>query len=141
MGWEATSGTLVAQTKDRARDFVTINKVRNRERFGSLEAVGSIAQCFPEELLISKRKLRQADAVQLVRLKRESATQNIGFASRPFVLCGLPIKRPPKGVLMHERRNGINRHGVEDGRALRERSSEPPGPEFCGGRREAASEA
>ena len=38
--------------------------------------------------------------------KRESATQNIGFASRPFVLCGLPIKRPAKGVLMHERRNG-----------------------------------
>ena len=106
MGREAASGTLVAQTKDRARDFVTINEVRNRERFGSLEAVGSIAQCFPEELLISKRKLRQADAVQLVRLKRESATQNIGFASRPFVLCGLPIKRPAKGVLMHERRNG-----------------------------------
>ena len=85
---------------------MAINELRNRERFGSLEAVGSIAHCFPEELLISKRKLRQADAVQLVRLKRERATQNIGFASRPFVLCGLPIKRPAKGVLMHERRNG-----------------------------------
>jgi hypothetical protein len=54
----------------------------------------------------SKRKLRQAEAVQLVRLHRECATQSLGFASRPFVLCGLPIKRPAKGVLLHERRNG-----------------------------------
>ena len=44
--------------------------------------------------------------MQLVRLHREDGTQNLGFASRPFVLCGLPIKRPPKGALLHERRNG-----------------------------------
>ncbi len=71
-----------------------------------MEAIGSIARSLPAELLISKRRLRQAEAVELVRLKRESASQNVGFASRPFVLCGLPIKRPVKGVLMHERRNG-----------------------------------
>jgi hypothetical protein len=58
------------------------------------------------ELVVSKRKLRQAEAIQLVRIKREGVNQNVGFASRPFVLCGLPIKRPAKGVLMHERRNG-----------------------------------
>ena len=27
-------------------------------------------------------------------LKRQEANQNLGFASRPFVLCGLPIKKP-----------------------------------------------
>ena len=36
---------------------------------------------------------------------------------------------------------GINRHAVEDERALQERSSEPPGLESCGGSREAAVEA
>ena len=36
---------------------------------------------------------------------------------------------------------GINRHGVEDERALRERISEPLGPEFCRGRCEATTEA
>ena len=36
---------------------------------------------------------------------------------------------------------GINRHGVEDERALRERISDPLGPEFCTGRREVSSEA
>jgi hypothetical protein len=86
---------------------VVINEIAgNRRTSGSLEAVGSIARCLPGELRISKRKLHQAEAVQLVRLKRESGSQNLGFASRPFVLCGLPIKRPAKGVLLHERRNG-----------------------------------
>ena len=64
-----------------------------------------LRQCHPE-FVVSKRKLRQAEAIQLVRLKRDSVAQNLGFASRPFVLCGLPIKRPAKGVLLHERRNG-----------------------------------
>ena len=36
---------------------------------------------------------------------------------------------------------GINRHGVEDERASRERSSDPLGPEFCIGFREVSSEA
>jgi hypothetical protein len=34
------------------------------------------------------------------------APKALGFASRPFVLCGLPVKRPPAGTLLHERRNG-----------------------------------
>jgi hypothetical protein len=58
------------------------------------------------DLIISKRKLRQAESIACVRLKRNSAEQNVGFVSRPFVLCGLPIKRPPPGSLLHERRNG-----------------------------------
>src|SRR5260370_12413696 len=36
---------------------------------------------------------------------------------------------------------GINRHEVEKERVLRERSSEPLGPEFCAGCREADGEA
>lgn len=59
----------------------------------------------PEQFL-SKRKLHQAEKVQLVREKRDSATQTFGFSSRPFVLCGLPVKRPAAGCLLHERRNG-----------------------------------
>jgi hypothetical protein len=41
------------------------------------------------ELVVSKQKLRQAEAIQLVRVNRETVNQNLGFASRPFVLCGL----------------------------------------------------
>lgn len=71
-----------------------------------MESAAAILRRLPGELFISKRKLRQADAVECVRLKRDSARQCLGFASRPFVLCGLPIKKPAQGVLLHERRNG-----------------------------------
>ncbi|MGC2661210.1 MAG: replication protein RepA [Bryobacteraceae bacterium] len=70
------------------------------------ETAGELLKRSHPELLVSKRKHRQAEAIQLVRLNREGANPNLGFASRPFVLCGLPVKRPPKEALMHERRNG-----------------------------------
>jgi hypothetical protein len=78
----------------------------NSNKVVGFETVGDIFKRIHPELLVSKQKLRQAEVVEMVRLKRESVTPNIGFASRPFVLCGLPIKRPPKGALLHERRNG-----------------------------------
>ncbi len=71
-----------------------------------LEPVKSVVASFAGELLVSKQKLRQAEAIQLVRVNREREAPNVGFASRPFVLCGLPIKRPAEGALLHERRNG-----------------------------------
>ena len=42
----------------------------------------------------------------MVRENREADRQNLGFCARPFVLCGLPVRRPPAGCLLHERRNG-----------------------------------
>jgi Plasmid encoded RepA protein len=71
-----------------------------------MESAAAVLRRLPGEIFISKQKLRQAEAVECVRLKRDSASQSLGFASRPFVLCGLPIKRPANGALMHERRNG-----------------------------------
>ncbi len=87
--------------------FVSIPNIIevDRKRAG-LQSVKNIARALPGELLISKQKLRRAEAIQLVRVSRENRAQNLGFASRPFVLCGLPIKRPAKGALLHERRNG-----------------------------------
>jgi hypothetical protein len=58
------------------------------------------------ELVVSKQKLRQAEGSGIVRLKREEGKQNLGFSSRPFVLCGLPVKKLPKNELLYERRNG-----------------------------------
>jgi hypothetical protein len=86
------------------RVFTNITPIDQRR--SGLESVRSIAGRLPGELWVSKQKLRQAEAIRLVRVNRENRTQNLGFASRPFVLCGLPIKRPRKGVLLHERRNG-----------------------------------
>jgi len=39
-------------------------------------------------------------------MKREQGAQTLAFSSRPFVLCGLPVRRLPKNQLLYERRNG-----------------------------------
>jgi hypothetical protein len=78
----------------------------SQQKVIGFEKAGDLLRRSRPELLVSKQKLRQAEAIRLVRVNRESCNQNLGFASRPFVLCGLPIKRPPKSVLLHERRNG-----------------------------------
>ena len=70
------------------------------------QSAGSILRAMPGNLVVSKQQLRRAEAIACVRLKRQEANQNLGFASRPFVLCGLPIKKPAEGQLLHERRNG-----------------------------------
>ena len=85
--------------------WVTLNE-QKWITFAERRGAGDLLRTERPELIVSKQKLRQADAVQLVRANCEAATQNLGFASRPFVLCGLPVKRPPKGTLLHERRNG-----------------------------------
>lgn len=70
------------------------------------DRAGDVLKRSRPDLAVSKHKLRKAEVIQLVRSKRDNATQTLGFASRPFVLCGLPVKRPGNGVLLHERRNG-----------------------------------
>src|SRR6185436_11821935 len=70
-----------------------------------VEHVGHILQrtC---GIRVSRQKLRQAEAVEIVRMKREQGTQTLAFSSRPFVLCGLPVRRLPEHQLLYERRNG-----------------------------------
>jgi hypothetical protein len=71
-----------------------------------MERAADFLQKHHPDLLVSKQRLGQAEAVQMVRMKRETRCQALGCASRPFLLCGLPVKRPPAGALIHERRNG-----------------------------------
>ena len=70
------------------------------------QSAGAILRNLPGDLIVSKQQLRRAEAIACVRLKRQEANQNLGFASPPFVLCGLPIKKPAAGQLLYERRNG-----------------------------------
>lgn len=77
-----------------------------KENVSGLGRASETLQQLAGEFVISKQKLKQAEGVELIRSKREQGNQTLGFSSRPFVLCGLPIRRPPKDVLLHERRNG-----------------------------------
>ena len=73
---------------------------------GGLEKLGSFLADVHPDLIISKRRMRKVESIECVRLKRDAARQNLGFPSRPFVLCGLPVRMPAPGCLLHERRNG-----------------------------------
>jgi len=71
-----------------------------------LERIGDLLRLQRPKLVVSKRGIRQAETIRMVRENRECEKQNLGFSARPFVLCGLPVKRPRAGCLLHERRNG-----------------------------------
>ena len=55
---------------------------------------------------ISKRHLRELDSICLVREQRENGQQELAFHAHPFVLCGLPLRRPAATQQVHRRRNG-----------------------------------
>jgi hypothetical protein len=48
---------------------------------------------------ISPETLRRAHQVEVVRCMRLCGDQAVAFGARPFILCGLPILRLPKGDL------------------------------------------
>src|SRR5579875_3108564 len=75
-------------------------------RDGGMESAGASLKRMVPELVVSKQKLRQAEDSCMVRMRREEGKQNVGFSSRPFVLCGLPVRQPPAGEMLYERRNG-----------------------------------
>jgi len=76
-------------------------------RGAGIERAGSILQGRFPEFHVSTRRLRQSESIQLVRDQRNEAKQQLGFASRPFVLCALPVRCPPRSTLVYERRNGL----------------------------------
>lgn len=57
-------------------------------------------------LQITKRRLKQLEAIQLIREQRDSGRQQLGYNARPFVLCGIPLRRPPSDQLVYARHNG-----------------------------------
>jgi hypothetical protein len=71
-----------------------------------MQPTGDILRQTHANLIISKQKLEKATGIELVRLKRDQRAQDLCFNSRPFVLCGLPVRRLPEGQLLYERRNG-----------------------------------
>ena len=71
-----------------------------------VESAGAVLKRAQPDLVVSKRKLREGEGIELVRSNREQGKQNLCFSSRPFVLCGLPLRPLPTGQLFYERRNG-----------------------------------
>jgi hypothetical protein len=71
-----------------------------------MEDACSILRRVHGDLVVSKQQLEKVKGIELVRLNREQTSQTLCFNSRPFVLCGLPVRRLPPDQLLYERRNG-----------------------------------
>jgi len=68
----------------------------------SFTRVGSLLP----QISITKHCLRKLEAVHLVREQRNEGRQVLAFHARPFVLCGLPLRRLPSDKSLYTRRNG-----------------------------------
>ena len=77
-----------------------MSRATRRESAGEFQRAGTILRRNHGDLIVSRRKLRQAGVIELVR---ETANQTLGFASRPFVLCGRPVRKPKKEEFLYER--------------------------------------
>src|SRR5262245_54359617 len=65
-----------------------------------------LVRSFPDEHSLSSTALRKIEIVALVRQKSDEGRQEIAFGARPFILCGLPIRRLSNRYLRCSRRNG-----------------------------------
>lgn len=70
------------------------------------QRIGDLVRGETPELLMSRYRQRQLERIDLIRAEPERRGDRLGFTSRPFVLCGLPLRRPPWSQLLYERRNG-----------------------------------
>ena len=76
-----------------------------------------LAEAHALDISVSSQKRKQIQVVELVRRQRAERAQELVFSARPFVLCGMPLKRPPPDNLVHRRRNGrffLQIHGHPD---------------------------
>jgi hypothetical protein len=55
---------------------------------------------------VTTRKLKQLNSVLLIREQSENRQQQLAFHTRPFVLCGLPLRHPPGTQLVHAGHSG-----------------------------------
>ncbi len=71
-----------------------------------MEKASNILATLVPDIKISRQATRRSELIELVREKREEESPDLIYNSRPFVITGLPLRRPAKGTLIHERRNG-----------------------------------
>ncbi|HTV57038.1 MAG TPA: replication protein RepA [Terriglobia bacterium] len=72
---------------------------------GTDSSFAHVSDVLPK-LGITKRRLKQVESICLVREQRATGCQELAFNARPFVLCGFPLRQPPKDQLTHSRHSG-----------------------------------
>ncbi|MGH9405463.1 MAG: replication protein RepA [Terriglobia bacterium] len=55
---------------------------------------------------ITRRRLKRLDAIAQVQERQRQHKTERAYSARPFVLCGIPVRRPAKSSLEYSRQNG-----------------------------------
>lgn len=90
---------------------------RERRQSGLIHVADLLPDIMPEQpppepqpapATITKRQRQRADRLVAIREDREQTEkpQRLGYLARPFILCGLPFKKPKKGTTLYRRQNG-----------------------------------
>jgi len=65
----------------------------------------SVRSALPS-ISLTIRNVKKLNSICLVREERTSGKQELAYHARPFILCGIPLRRPPTDQITHTRRNG-----------------------------------
>jgi hypothetical protein len=73
-----------------------------------MESAGSVLSNSQKlsSLKISKQKIKKVRQLEVIHERRETKQQDIGFAARAFIYCGLPYRKPPANTLKYRKVNG-----------------------------------
>jgi Plasmid encoded RepA protein len=71
-----------------------------------LEPISTAIRNYSVTLGVTRRRFKQVESICLIREQRATGRQELAFNARPFVLCGLPLRRPPSSQVIHRRPNG-----------------------------------
>jgi len=55
---------------------------------------------------LTTRRFKQLEAIHLVREQRANGKQQLAYNARPFILCGIPLRRPAQNQICHYRHTG-----------------------------------
>jgi Plasmid encoded RepA protein len=66
----------------------------------------SIADIVKSAAGITRRRLKKLNAIAQVHEQRRKHKAEKAYSARPFVLCGIPVRRPAKQSLEYSRQNG-----------------------------------
>jgi plasmid replication initiation protein len=55
---------------------------------------------------LTRRRIKKLDAIAEVHERRHDDKTEKAYSARPFVLCGIPVRRPGKSSLEYSRQNG-----------------------------------
>jgi hypothetical protein len=78
----------------------TSNPLPARSESAAPAPVGSVLSQIP----LTKRKLKKLDAIASAKDPQRRSQR--AYSARPFVLCGIPVRRPHHQTLEYSRRNG-----------------------------------